>query len=501
MRYVLLAVLMAVLAACVVAETPAYPVDTPSPIPVAIPSAPPIATPPPIPPEAPFLEKAEAVWTGTARLTPGIDSELILYKTPFYGITADIHTGGYGAYALVIQTGDDILEEELDGGYGAIVYAADIDGCGLDELVIRIGYGGSGARSGNTVRKLIGGQLVTVFDFDGFDAGWTLEPADDWVFTIGNANTGYSRVFRNTHAERHSFWAASGYTNPSDDTVTCFYPVKTDGVFAIFVESFITVWHHHNQLGLAQAVLRWDGEAMRVTDTTFWPSGDTYGEGPADALRDALAANQGASPQAVEAFFRYYVFNQQELRFLPLFTADRVPDWNDLTLFVYYHAEVNRNEDGYSFMTVDEFERVMNMFFPAMSYTHRSSGLLDFDEESGYTPAGFSYHGGTRFRLVSLSETHDVWTAVLDRFDFSEDDFVAPQPDGYQWWYTDNLLAMMEFNGGRHPDRAFDDVLLAMFLRDDYDELLQPSSRVAITFTLQDDPMRPLQYVSHGIVR
>jgi hypothetical protein len=58
------------------------------------------------------------------------------------------------------------------------------------------------------------------------------------------------------------------------------------------------------------------------------------------------------------------------------------------------------------------------------------------------------------------------------------------------------MQAMIAFNGGNHPGRIFEDVLLAMFIQDDYTLLLPDGARIEITFMMQDDEAYPLRYFS-----
>jgi hypothetical protein len=430
---------------------------------------------------------------------PGADSLLTLRHTmlaPPAGLAPSL----YGPITLTVQTGDDVFTETLGEGYGAAVYAADIDGDGLDELVVRVALGGSADMSHNRIYRYSGGRLVTVFDLDGFHSGWALALADTWMYTIRNTYTGHERVFRHADSEHFSDRIDPANLGPGESTVVRFEPVAADGGgFDIVLEAWLWAGYHRNHIGVAQTVLRWDGGAPRVIGADFWPFRDTYGEGPATRLRDALAANQGASEQAIEAFFRYYAFNYNEMRFLPPFETGAYPNWDDLTLFVFFQAEVSRTEDGYSFLTAAEFDRVMSVFFPDMPYTHKSSSHFNFKADIGHVAVGFSYHGGAHYRLVSLAESGGVWSAVFDMLSFSEDDYISPERGADPRWYSDNMRAMMAFNGGRHPDRGFEAVLLAMLLHEDYETLLRPSGRVEITFELQDDEQHPLRYLSKSV--
>jgi len=219
----------------------------------------------------------------------------------------------------------------------------------------------------------------------------------------------------------------------------------------------------------------------------------------AEHLRQVLDGFDGnVSDKLIESFFSYYLDNQYELRFLPVFGDEKTPDsdWDTLTLFALCLCESERNAEGYSVIPTSEFERIVRILFSPFEYTHRSSSLFNYDDATGYTAVGFGIHGGMFYRLKSLTrDEQDVWSAAFDGFSFDEFDFMSPEQGGD--YYSANMEALIEYSGGKYPDDVWA-ALLKLFLQGDYDDILLSDQFVEITFKLQDDLLHPLLYLSHS---
>ena len=215
----------------------------------------------------------------------------------------------------------------------------------------------------------------------------------------------------------------------------------------------------------------------------------------ASPMADVLRAWVGgaADGELIRAAYAYQrqteLRHQYEWRALPDFGPEEAVDWDQLTLFVFHMSEMlGRNPEGYLTIDGETFDAVVSRYFPDLTYTPHSSAFFTYSD-GVYTATGWDFGGTTYYRPVSAEALGDGrYTMVLDGFAFHEMDFV-PGESGY----SPAMEAVMNYAGGWPED--LDSVLLEIFLREDYREILPVSQRVEITFRLGGEGDPPFQYL------
>lgn len=221
-----------------------------------------------------------------------------------------------------------------------------------------------------------------------------------------------------------------------------------------------------------------------------------------DRIRHALLKDDPlvVNDELVESFFNYYMedhgyrgpYHRYELRALPDFGNKTKLDWDGLVLFAFMLSQHETNAEGYSYMPKETFEKTVNRLFSDLEYTHRSSSLFDFADDR-YTATGWDYHGGMYYRLREISRNSDgMFKASFDGFSFHELDSFEEQYDHV----SENMKALFDYAGEIKAETRRSELVLEIFLRDDYSEIMHVDQRVDITFKLSDDPEFAFKYLS-----
>jgi len=227
-----------------------------------------------------------------------------------------------------------------------------------------------------------------------------------------------------------------------------------------------------------------------------------------DRIRNALKDidSPAVTDELVRLFFEYceedlvrgHPYHRDELRLMPEFGPGKAPDWHSLVRYIYlmtFRSEPDeegkiRFSDSFSRET---FDRTAARLFPELRIKHRSS--VNFDYENGVykASAGWDAHGRAYFRLKSISrDDKGIYTASFDVFHFSEGEYFGQPYDEV----TGNLKAVYDYVGDRNSDADEGEVMLEIFLRDDYGEILRADEHLEITFRISSDPAFAFEYLS-----
>lgn len=211
----------------------------------------------------------------------------------------------------------------------------------------------------------------------------------------------------------------------------------------------------------------------------------------------------------VELFYRYYTerhkdkgpFHNHELEFLSSFRPGDIPSWNQLTRFIAlvtpmdaWQLLINEN-DFERYLPTNTFDEMVQCYFSSFDYEHRDSEYLRLVNEA-YIPTGWSFDDVTYYRLTQISQNPDgSFNASLDGFVFWPPEFYSAHPDLLDS-VSDNMRALIDY-AGIGTASSFDDIVLEIFLRDDYEDILTVDETVEISFFLSDDPEYAFRYVSN----
>jgi len=223
----------------------------------------------------------------------------------------------------------------------------------------------------------------------------------------------------------------------------------------------------------------------------------------ADRIRNALQSNDNpaVNDDLIRLFFEYQLeshnskgpYHQYELRMLPEFGEKKALDWDGMTVFIHFMANSFKSDDeGYSFFTGEEFDRTADRLFADLDYQHRSSSYFKY-AQGIYKSTGWDVNGGVYYRLKEISrDGSGIFTASFDGFAFHEFDSFDASADEV----SENMKAVIDYAGDRKNEAGMHDILLEIFLRDNYDEILHTNQHLKISFRLSSDPEFAFEYLS-----
>ena len=203
------------------------------------------------------------------------------------------------------------------------------------------------------------------------------------------------------------------------------------------------------------------------------------------------------TPHLISQFYTYYREHQYELTYLPDFSAENnEPDWNDLSYYILLRY-VTLGDDRPP-LTKEKFQELLQEIMLPVKYTDGSSFILDY-ADGLYTGGGFDVSGTKYYRLIHLSrDEQQVYTAVFDVLTFAEAESAFPETSPNTRAVIDYAITHLDYTSVEALSRGpkFHQAIEAIFLEDNYTELLDLSGQVTVQFTLTDDPDSPFYYVS-----
>ena len=226
----------------------------------------------------------------------------------------------------------------------------------------------------------------------------------------------------------------------------------------------------------------------------------------AQSLRRVLESTKEPmlTQEIITLFYDYYsdyyntftadfVTHNKELRFLPSFEKGSVPNWDELTHFIYYFAD-STEKNGKTLINKSTFENTVRIYFPDFKYSHKSSQFLKLLDKY-YTPTGWDDHGEMYYKLNKLKkDSHGTFTASFEGF-YIEEDVWNECP-------SENLRIVQEksyeqgFNGNQLAPHELKEVIRKLILDSNYSRLFTVNETVEIQFELSKDSKYPLRYVS-----
>lgn len=254
----------------------------------------------------------------------------------------------------------------------------------------------------------------------------------------------------------------------------------------------------------------------------FWGEEERKPETPTTALASQLESGY-LTEQDLEtqqkAFWRYYNTNDSlsnhndgegnswvkptlhssELRFLPEFTADEAPAWEDVSRYlcdfaVMTNGQYRFGEMGATHWAYDDMAAVCDILLPAAEVERQSSGWLDYiASEDWYEAAGWDSVGMVYYVLTEpLTEDDGVYTAHFAGYPLGEMWFDEEENDGS---YNSRIAYEIWEHGGEDRDYFINNILMGELLA----ENLVRCENMTVTFTLSGDEELPLSY--HSCVR
>lgn len=206
------------------------------------------------------------------------------------------------------------------------------------------------------------------------------------------------------------------------------------------------------------------------------------------------------SEELISQFYKYYCTNDCELSLLPAFNSpdEAAADWDQFSLYIwrnFVHPKIDgRYNNLENPLTKEKFAETVNRYFGQIDYIDRSSSYLIY-ENNVYTREPGDETGGVYYRLTDIhKDDGNVYTAVFDALHIEESDYMMPYEEA-----TPNIKAIRDAAGTKeylHFREEFEQALLDIFLKPNYNQVLEIAERVEIRFILSGDEDFPLIYKS-----
>lgn len=162
---------------------------------------------------------------------------------------------------LLFDLGKDIMED--------ILYLNDVDGDGIDEIIIHqtLGMTGGAGQYSSRILKVVEDEIQEIFSSSPdnvFNTSFTSEFLDDKQLSIRNERTGYSKVIDITKRINGEFFIERGELINRDkilcDSFYSFIPEDTDndGVFEIIAFQYVSILTHAGYIGYTKCVIKFN---------------------------------------------------------------------------------------------------------------------------------------------------------------------------------------------------------------------------------------------------
>lgn len=207
------------------------------------------------------------------------------------------------------------------------------------------------------------------------------------------------------------------------------------------------------------------------------------------------------SDDLIRCFFDYYNMHLYELAELPQFNSSSEPNWDQLTLYTYLNFINPRNESKYrnyvSEFTKEDFKKVINKYLGKIEYTDKESSYLEYSNNTYICKAGDTMRSGY-YRLTNISKDQaGLYTATFDGLFFGEVEMIEEYEIA-----SSNIKAISDVAGTKDymQSNEFEETILSIFLKENYNEILDMTEKVTIQFVLKDDNIFPFIYKSCEII-
>ena len=197
------------------------------------------------------------------------------------------NSADHSTYSLCIEvdTGSQVLKKVLDSqavmSPGGSLFLGDVDGDGIQEILVHSDTGGLGGFGlWNTwVLKVDGNEICVLFEnFNEYDTGFQSRFLDGYQMEVTNRFTGYTFVF--DVKEAHKEYIANSAELPAGsillDPFYVFEPADTDGdgISEILCKQYTHYRDHADYTGTACSVLKFNTETQlfEVVDAWYEPN-------------------------------------------------------------------------------------------------------------------------------------------------------------------------------------------------------------------------------------
>ncbi|GMQ59201.1 hypothetical protein AN1V17_35980 [Vallitalea sediminicola] len=202
------------------------------------------------------------------------------------------------------------------------------------------------------------------------------------------------------------------------------------------------------------------------------------------------------SDDFIRLFFDYYNMHLYELAELPQFNSSSQPDWDQLTLYTYLNF-INESQNYIAEFSKEDFKKTINKYWGEMKYTDKESSYLEYSNSTYICKPGDTMRSGY-YRLTNISKDEaGLYTATFDGLFFGEVEIV----DEYEL-ASSNIKAIRDAAGTKDymQGNEFKETILSIFLKENYNEILDMTEKVTIQFILTDDNVLPFMYKSCKII-
>lgn len=187
--------------------------------------------------------------------------------------------------------------------------------------------------------------------------------------------------------------------------------------------------------------------------------------------------------QLQELFARYYMNRQKELQYLPVFSEEQEPDWEELTRFISLYGQYDWP------MEETLFEAMIQMTLPGAyddtsEINHRSSSWLAYENQCySVIPMGLG-DSTVYYQLSSIRYLEEeTYQATLAGYAFWYDDFMANPVEHSENW---NVLQGLMEDSVLTPENLEQAFLPYLFQSDPSLYGFVPSERTTVTFSLRN---------------
>lgn len=219
-------------------------------------------------------------------------------KATVYLLRDDRYNSMYHELYLAVETDDSLYFYDLaessqyySGAYFEDLYLADLDGDGLDEIILNRCIAMTGG-AGGYISQVFQFQKYTYFseffsnenNFGEIYTGFTSELKDGFKLEISNVFTGYKTVIDYKDATKYHgvYWDKSGkvirtqnYDYLMYDSFREFYPedVDGDGIDELVCLQYTSLYGHSDYIGNVKSVLKYNEKykTFEVIDAEFIP--------------------------------------------------------------------------------------------------------------------------------------------------------------------------------------------------------------------------------------
>lgn len=180
----------------------------------------------------------------------------------------------------------DLTYNRISGAYSEKLYLNDIDGDGVDEIILHQCVGMSGGAGSYLARvfKIENEEIKEIFCSSTddskkyWDTGFSGHPEDNYTFIITNKITGYCEEYKvgTDRPDRHDEnGKAVSRREIMVDSFNMFLPkdIDNDGTCEIYCRQYTSDWGHADYIGNAISILKYNAEKQdfEVTDAWFEP--------------------------------------------------------------------------------------------------------------------------------------------------------------------------------------------------------------------------------------